>query len=421
MKLTTFSLCFILRLLPLCWGALLVALCLPQWSYAGNTALILDSPPGDWVGSGQTWYYTTAEATFSASRNEHNGVSVVVYSGDYCWHLDFSGINLAPLEVGTYEHARRYFFEVGPNLVPIDPGLDVWGGECSYGHACNELTGGFVVTELVWGMDQSVASFHARFTQYCEELMPPLRGEIYFEATEPLTPPHHFTSPVVAYATERQLFRHQIATSRSDDNYSVSDLPLGMTLNPASGLISGIPLENGHFEIVLTATGPSGTITTQLDLTVDPPGRSTGSYTAIYLLSEIGGPMIDAHSVLQTLDEGRFNGSGGVRGGNRAHVSMGFTPWTAFTNHDYSGTFGLTLWAEEGNLLTPGTYVDNDYEVLGTGPQIIFDDDHASYYTGRASFTLREFDADPNTRLQHLRGSFVDRARSSEHAFRGWV
>src|SRR6266446_2382676 len=171
-----------------------------QSSYGGNTALIMDSPPGDSVGNGESWYYTAPEASFVATRNSHNGVSISLYMGAECWLVDFAAPNMAPLTVGTYEHAARYPFEGVPFVIPYDAGLNVSGGHfCDSGHQCNSLGGSFVVTELVWADNGSVVSFHASFAQSCERLNPALRGEVFFNSADALPPPHHITSPTTAF------------------------------------------------------------------------------------------------------------------------------------------------------------------------------------------------------------------------------
>jgi len=38
-------------------------------AFAQNTALVMDSEPGDYIGGGQNYYYTPANGTFQASRS----------------------------------------------------------------------------------------------------------------------------------------------------------------------------------------------------------------------------------------------------------------------------------------------------------------------------------------------------------------
>jgi hypothetical protein len=119
-------------------------------TYGGNTALILDSLQGDSVGDGQSWYYTAPSASFVATRNTHNGVSISIGIGSECWSVDFTAPFQTQLTVGTYEHASRYPFEGSPFLVPYDAGLSVFGGLlCSSEHGCDQISGNFTVTELV--------------------------------------------------------------------------------------------------------------------------------------------------------------------------------------------------------------------------------------------------------------------------------
>src|SRR5678815_5570769 len=264
-----------------CTIALLLSL-VAQVGYGQNTALIMDSPQGDWVGDAQSWYYTAPDASFVASRNGHNGVLVEIHKGVECWSLNFAAPNMVLLTAGTYEHAARYPFEGAPYVIPYDAGLDVAGGEfCGAGRGCSTLGGSFIVTDLVWAANGSMVSFHATFTQSCERLNPALQGEVFFNSTAPLPPPHHFVSPTTAFGTQGQPFSYRITTSRPETLYSAAGLPSGLSLNSNTGVISGRPEEQGQFEVMLSASGQSGTATAILTLSIDPPGRSTGPFTAL--------------------------------------------------------------------------------------------------------------------------------------------
>jgi hypothetical protein len=382
-----------------------------QPTYGGNSALVMDSPVGDWVGGGQSWYYTAPNATFSASRNSHNGVTIFVQMDPECWTLDFSAPYMAPLTVGTYAHAIRYPFEATP--VPYDAGLSVAGGHfCSAGHGCSYVRGSFVVKELELDENGNVISFHASFSQNCERWKPPLQGEVFYNATAAPPPPHHLTSPVTAYATEGQPFKYQTTTSKPETVYAAAGLPAGLVLNMTTGLISGTAEEHGQFDVLLTATGSSGNAGGTLSLDVDPPGRSTGPFTAMRYLSEPGDPIGRGHDASGAVGDGMFYGvaSGGP-------FDLAFYPWAFFgTPTDFTGFLYVRLTGP----MEPGVYFDTNpglggpdvYASIGHGP---------APYDNIGSFTIKEVSNAPNGRLERFRGSFVQYTYHSPSPLRGWV
>ncbi|HSH37794.1 MAG TPA: hypothetical protein VK993_03330 [Chthoniobacterales bacterium] len=76
-----------------------------------DTGLIMDSPPGDYIGGGQNHYYTTQNGTFTANKNFDNGVSVSFSGSGHNWRLEFAAPGDALLAPGTYEGATRYPFQ----------------------------------------------------------------------------------------------------------------------------------------------------------------------------------------------------------------------------------------------------------------------------------------------------------------------
>src|ERR1043166_8573430 len=384
-------------------------------SYTGNTALILDSRTGDWVGSGLSWYYTAPSASFTAVQNSHNGVTISMTMGSECWTASFAAPDMAPLAVGTYGHVARYPFEGAPFRVPYDAGLDVYGGsDCSAGHGCSMLTGSFVVTELAWAENGDVASFQARFTQNCSGISPPLQGEVFFNSAQALPPPHHMTSPLLSYATEGQPFHYQITTSRPETTYSASGLPSGLTLNTTTGLISGIAEEHGAFNVMLTGSGHCARARALLSLWVDPPGRSTGPFTAMHVISTNGDP-IGLGGEYSAAD-----GDGTFVGGDQFYVDLVFSPWSAFENPPDSSSSLYIRLDGPTDVLVPGVYVDSNPD--SGSPDLFAVVGNRSPFATTGSFTVNEIAGDPNGRMEHFRASFVQHAnRFLLSPLRGWI
>lgn len=145
------------------------------------TRLVMESAPGDFVGRGASYAYTTDTANVSARKNFDNGVSLSVIQpatgGDW-WYLDFAAPSNAPLAPGVYEDAGRFAFRD-----PGQPGLDVYGN----GRGHDQLVGEFVVYDVEYGTDNAVTRFAATFVQrgldFDGALGPPMTGVIQYNTT----------------------------------------------------------------------------------------------------------------------------------------------------------------------------------------------------------------------------------------------
>ena len=84
-------------------------------------------------------------------------------------------------------------------------------------------------------------------------------------------PPPVITSANWAAGTRGQTLSYQIAASNSPDSYSLAGtLPVGLSLNAATWLISGTPQEAGVFIVTLGATNNGGTGTKNLTIICRP-------------------------------------------------------------------------------------------------------------------------------------------------------
>jgi hypothetical protein len=88
-------------------------------------------------------------------------------------------------------------------------------------------------------------------------------------------PPPPAPAPVISSATAAsaqvgQAFSYQIVASSSPTSYGAGGLPAGLSINAASGLISGMPTQSGTFSVALTATNSTGSGQATLILTVAP-------------------------------------------------------------------------------------------------------------------------------------------------------
>jgi hypothetical protein len=80
-------------------------------------------------------------------------------------------------------------------------------------------------------------------------------------------------------------FQYQIETTKDPDSYNATNLPAGLTINTATGLISGTVNEINNFTVTISATDGSGTESETLKIRIGLPsitsgGTASGSTTA---------------------------------------------------------------------------------------------------------------------------------------------
>ena len=150
---------------------------LTGYGIAGHTSFAMRSEAGDYIGQGQSYDYTPANATITGSGTT-GGFTLGVDAGSSWWTAQLevaSGDVMAP---GTYTGATRASFTSGV-------GMDVSGT----GRGCNTITGSFTVIEVAYKDGTGpVERFSATFEQHCEGGTPALRGWIAWRATDANTP-----------------------------------------------------------------------------------------------------------------------------------------------------------------------------------------------------------------------------------------
>jgi hypothetical protein len=99
------------------------------------------------------------------------------------------------------------------------------------------------------------------------------------------------TSGLTATAVTGSAFSYQITASNSPTSYGASGLPDGLSINTATGLISGTPTTSGTTRVTITATNPGGTgsATLVITITLPPPAVTTGSTGTVYNGATING------------------------------------------------------------------------------------------------------------------------------------
>lgn len=142
-----------------------------------DTLLAIVSEKGDWVGGGRSMSYDENEGVFEiASYSSPNYIHFRFESSleyDY-WTLDFQAPEGQTLEVGLYENATRYPFQLGNA-----PGMDYSGNH----RGCNNLYGEFEIHEIEFEGDIPT-KLAVDWVQYCESLdSPPARGVLRYNSS----------------------------------------------------------------------------------------------------------------------------------------------------------------------------------------------------------------------------------------------
>lgn len=84
--------------------------------------------------------------------------------------------------------------------------------------------------------------------------------------------PPLITGPGAASGIAGDAFSYLITATRSPDSFGATGLPIGLTVDEETGLISGTPGQTGQFSVTLTATSSSGSVNKLLSLSIAPYG-----------------------------------------------------------------------------------------------------------------------------------------------------
>ncbi len=136
---------------------------------ADGNFVYLQSDYGDYIGAGQSYLYTQANAQITVSASsDHLSLNI---NGNQYWYGDFQAMSgLSQLQPGYYGNLQRYPFHN-----PTKGGLD-WSGQ---GRGCNTLTGWFVVDSVTY-VGGALTAIDLRFEQHCEGNVAALHGKIHW-------------------------------------------------------------------------------------------------------------------------------------------------------------------------------------------------------------------------------------------------
>lgn len=159
---------------------LLVIACIGQ-SFAAST-FHFDSPPGDYIGGGQTRTITDDTHTFSVSSISDSQVTIYMSNPDDIsdfWVVQIESPEGQSLQPGFYDGATRYPFNAA-----TDPGLDVFGAH----RGCNRVLGSFVINGFERDDNGDLLWLDMSFLQHCEIVNPALTGTLVIDNRLPAEP-----------------------------------------------------------------------------------------------------------------------------------------------------------------------------------------------------------------------------------------
>ena len=153
-------------------------------SAGAQTFLTFSGPAGEYISQGQSYSYTSQNASFSAIPQLNGAILFQVNSPPngftHFWFLALQPYPGNRLNPGVYLNAARWPFQVN------QPGLSLFGD----GRGCNTSIGTFTVLSSSYDTAGTLVSLHATFEQHCEGFPAAVTGEIsYAPAAIPATSP----------------------------------------------------------------------------------------------------------------------------------------------------------------------------------------------------------------------------------------
>ena len=259
-----------------------------------NGTLTMSSDPGDYIGQGGSYSFSTPGNLFFARSSEDGSTITVSVRPDAVdttyWSLQFAAPAGQQLVPGTYTGAQRAI-----SRDPGAPGLDVNGD----GRACNRVAGSFTVLDATYEPSGYVDSFHAVFEQHCEGLAPALRGEVQV-ANPPPPPPitAHLTVGGIGQLTRGGVTLHGTISCSREPDPDRSAILLGVSEPTKAGARTG----SAAFSVLSCPTTPvpwSFTVTP-----TDPKSPFVKGTASVHAVARLRDPFydtfVDADSVWAT-------------------------------------------------------------------------------------------------------------------------
>ncbi len=168
---------------------------------------------------------------------------------------------------------------------------------------------------------------------------------------------------------------YQIVTGIPAESYGATNLPSGLTIDPATGLVSGTPDTVGTFVATLSATNPNGTTEVQATFSITPPYGDIALTAGPGLSTGFEEPARGSVTYIRTTGTELGFFGGGVDGGgtNTAGAAFAFgvvgPVSTNAVDHPAAGGSGSAA----PNTAPPGKWLKLNNKGFGSANPLVFE------------------------------------------------